>query len=296
MCSPAVDMGWNVGRWTIELPCSVGTLEGRTPWPSGHDRDGGRLQRAVASPAKPVRSPSASSGATGRRSPSTTAAPTWASRSTGAVGRERPGDVPLAQRPLRPALGRHARPLGRRRAGLPRRDRRRQRRGGRLARARPAQPPPAAAGGGAGAGHQPGHGQGGPRPSSTPACRSRTSCGRAWRSAPATAEAGWGAGLTVLTAMANVLPHLDPADRPLALVDGLAFVSRDTRGRPPRFPLAAAAGRAAARPARRPGTGASSRPGRPTPPSGRWRRPSPPPTTPRSRDSLAGRRRRPWPT
>ncbi len=49
--------------------------------------------------------------------------------------------------------------------------------------------------------------------------------------------AGWGAGLTVLVAMANVLPHLDPADRPLALLHGLAFVSRDTRGRPPRFPL-----------------------------------------------------------
>lgn len=51
-------------------------------------------------------------------------------------------------------------------------------------------------------------------------------------------SAGWGSGLTVLTAMANVLPHLDPADRPLALVHGLAFVSRDTAGRPPRFPLA----------------------------------------------------------
>ena len=50
-------------------------------------------------------------------------------------------------------------------------------------------------------------------------------------------EAGWGAGLTVLTAMANVLPSLDPVDRGLALVQGLAFVSRDTRGRPPRFPL-----------------------------------------------------------
>jgi nitrite reductase/ring-hydroxylating ferredoxin subunit len=50
-------------------------------------------------------------------------------------------------------------------------------------------------------------------------------------------EAGWGAGLTVLTAMANVLPHLDPGDHALALVQGLAFVSRDTRGRPPRFPL-----------------------------------------------------------
>jgi nitrite reductase/ring-hydroxylating ferredoxin subunit len=50
-------------------------------------------------------------------------------------------------------------------------------------------------------------------------------------------EAGWGAGLTVLTAMANVLPDLAPADRALALVQGLAFVSRDTRGRAPRFPL-----------------------------------------------------------
>jgi len=55
-------------------------------------------------------------------------------------------------------------------------------------------------------------------------------------------EAGWGAGLTVLTAMANVLPSLDAADRPLALVHGLAFVSRDTRGRPPRFPLLALGG------------------------------------------------------
>ncbi len=50
-------------------------------------------------------------------------------------------------------------------------------------------------------------------------------------------EAGWGAGLTVLTAMANVLPHLDRADHGLALVHGLMFVSRDTRGRAPRFPL-----------------------------------------------------------
>jgi nitrite reductase/ring-hydroxylating ferredoxin subunit len=48
---------------------------------------------------------------------------------------------------------------------------------------------------------------------------------------------GWGAGLTVLTAMANLLPDLEPDDRPLALVHGLAFVSRDTRNHPPRFPL-----------------------------------------------------------
>src|SRR5204862_5401308 len=50
-------------------------------------------------------------------------------------------------------------------------------------------------------------------------------------------QAGWGAGLTVLTAMANVLDHLDPADHALALVQGLAFVSRDTRGEAPFFAL-----------------------------------------------------------
>jgi hypothetical protein len=49
--------------------------------------------------------------------------------------------------------------------------------------------------------------------------------------------AGWGAGLTVLVAMANVLEGLDPEERALALVQGLAFVSRDTTGRPPRFQL-----------------------------------------------------------
>lgn len=48
-------------------------------------------------------------------------------------------------------------------------------------------------------------------------------------------DEGWGSGLTVLVAMANVLPHLDAADRPLALVHALAFVSRDTRGHRPRF-------------------------------------------------------------
>ena len=50
---------------------------------------------------------------------------------------------------------------------------------------------------------------------------------------------GWGTGLTVLTAMANLLPHLHPEDRALALVHGLAFVSRDTRNHAPRFPLGA---------------------------------------------------------
>jgi nitrite reductase/ring-hydroxylating ferredoxin subunit len=50
-------------------------------------------------------------------------------------------------------------------------------------------------------------------------------------------ENGWGAGLTVLVAMANVLPSLAIDDRALALVHGLAFVARDTRGHAPRFPM-----------------------------------------------------------
>ena len=54
---------------------------------------------------------------------------------------------------------------------------------------------------------------------------------------------GWGAGLTVLTAMANLLPHIAEADRPMALVHGLAFVARDTAGQPPRFPLEPLGGR-----------------------------------------------------
>ncbi len=48
---------------------------------------------------------------------------------------------------------------------------------------------------------------------------------------------GWGTGLTVLVAMSNICPFLDPADRALALVHGLVFVSNDTRGRPARFSL-----------------------------------------------------------
>jgi nitrite reductase/ring-hydroxylating ferredoxin subunit len=49
---------------------------------------------------------------------------------------------------------------------------------------------------------------------------------------------GWGAGLTVLVAMTNVLPRLDADDRGIALVHALRFVARDTAGRAPRFPVA----------------------------------------------------------
>ena len=52
-------------------------------------------------------------------------------------------------------------------------------------------------------------------------------------------DQGWGAGLTTLVAMANLLPHLEPDDRARALIHGLAYVARDTAGRPPRFPVGA---------------------------------------------------------
>jgi nitrite reductase/ring-hydroxylating ferredoxin subunit len=48
---------------------------------------------------------------------------------------------------------------------------------------------------------------------------------------------GWGAGLTVLVAMANLFPYLDEDDRALALVHGLDFVANDTGGQSPRFPV-----------------------------------------------------------
>ncbi|MCS6849175.1 MAG: Rieske (2Fe-2S) protein [Anaerolineae bacterium] len=48
-------------------------------------------------------------------------------------------------------------------------------------------------------------------------------------------RAGWGPGLTILTCMMNLLPHLAPEDRPRALYHGLSAVARDTDGMPPRF-------------------------------------------------------------
>ncbi len=48
---------------------------------------------------------------------------------------------------------------------------------------------------------------------------------------------GWGPGLTMHTCMMNLLPHLDPEDRPRALYHGLSAVARDSNGTPPRFVL-----------------------------------------------------------
>ena len=49
--------------------------------------------------------------------------------------------------------------------------------------------------------------------------------------------AGWSTGLSILTAMANVLPSLDAQDRPLAVYHGLVHVARSSRGQPPNFDL-----------------------------------------------------------
>jgi nitrite reductase/ring-hydroxylating ferredoxin subunit len=48
---------------------------------------------------------------------------------------------------------------------------------------------------------------------------------------------GWSSGLSILTAMANVLPSLAAPDRPLALYQGLIHVARTTEGQPPSFDL-----------------------------------------------------------
>ena len=48
---------------------------------------------------------------------------------------------------------------------------------------------------------------------------------------------GWSGGHSVLTAMANILPHLDEEDRPLALYHGVTEVANCTAGQPPSFDL-----------------------------------------------------------
>ncbi len=48
---------------------------------------------------------------------------------------------------------------------------------------------------------------------------------------------GWGQGLTILTCMMNLLPRLDPEDRPRALFHGLSAVAVECAGEPPRFGL-----------------------------------------------------------
>jgi nitrite reductase/ring-hydroxylating ferredoxin subunit len=48
---------------------------------------------------------------------------------------------------------------------------------------------------------------------------------------------GWGQGLTIHACMMNLMPALDPEDRPLALYHGLCAVAANSDGAAPRFPL-----------------------------------------------------------
>ena len=50
-------------------------------------------------------------------------------------------------------------------------------------------------------------------------------------------DGGWSDGLSILTAMANVLDYIDPEDRPLALFHGLQNVARATQGQTADFDL-----------------------------------------------------------
>jgi nitrite reductase/ring-hydroxylating ferredoxin subunit len=51
-------------------------------------------------------------------------------------------------------------------------------------------------------------------------------------------DEGWGQGLTILTALRNLLPLLDPDERAHALHHGLAAVASDCAAMPPRHPVA----------------------------------------------------------
>jgi nitrite reductase/ring-hydroxylating ferredoxin subunit len=48
---------------------------------------------------------------------------------------------------------------------------------------------------------------------------------------------GWQQGLTMHTCFMNMLPHLNPEDRPRALYHGLSAVARNSFGEAPRFPV-----------------------------------------------------------
>jgi nitrite reductase/ring-hydroxylating ferredoxin subunit len=49
---------------------------------------------------------------------------------------------------------------------------------------------------------------------------------------------GWGPAMSILTCVANMLPHLADEDRPRALYHGLLHVARECSDQPPRFPVA----------------------------------------------------------
>jgi nitrite reductase/ring-hydroxylating ferredoxin subunit len=53
------------------------------------------------------------------------------------------------------------------------------------------------------------------------------------------AAEGWGPAMSILTCVANMLPHLAEEDRPRALYHGLLHVARECSGQPPRFAVEA---------------------------------------------------------
>src|SRR5690606_29087713 len=48
-------------------------------------------------------------------------------------------------------------------------------------------------------------------------------------------DAGWRDGLTIMTAMGNLLPEFAPEDRPLALYHGMIHVAANVAGQRPHF-------------------------------------------------------------
>jgi nitrite reductase/ring-hydroxylating ferredoxin subunit len=52
------------------------------------------------------------------------------------------------------------------------------------------------------------------------------------------AAEGWGPAMSILTCVANMLPHLAEEDQPRALYQGLLHVARECSGQPPRFTVA----------------------------------------------------------
>lgn len=48
-------------------------------------------------------------------------------------------------------------------------------------------------------------------------------------------KTGWDMGLTILTALMNLLPYLEESDRPRALYQGLSAIARDSAAAPPHF-------------------------------------------------------------
>ena len=109
---------------------------------------------------------------------------------------------------------------------------------------------------------------------------------RASTSAWTAAEVAGSAGLTTLTCFANLLPWLDPADRALALYQGLADVAEDSVMGPPRFPLDPLPGAAPEVERLGSGSAASSRYGTQRARSGRSCRPSEPASPPAIADIL----------